>query len=403
MRIDVLATRRVQLALVGVLLVASIPAAVFVATDGFADRAAISGAPVSALPNADTHTATAVLANGCFWCVEHDLEPLAGVLDVVSGYTGGTTDDPTYTNHAAGGHREAVLVTYNPQIITYANLVEHIIKHGDPTDTGGSFYDRGPQYVPAIYYSTADEAAAARAVIAAVDRTGVFDAPLPLAVLPRATFYPAEDYHQDYAKNNALKYSYYRTASGRTAYIDRVWGAERTTFTLSNSLSSPVQTTAPETTMDTAIQKSWENFVKPSEAELREQLSPLAYKVTQEDGTEPAGSHPYDKNYERGIYVDVVSGEPLFSSRDKYDSGTGWPSFVAPITETAVTLHEDRKFFVTRTEVRSAIADSHLGHVFTDGPKDRGGMRYCMNGVALRFVPESAMEAAGYGSFLGSL
>ncbi len=388
----------------------------YIATDGFANKSVISRTAVpvpvaKTLPmtdqavqgepqSASADTATAVLANGCFWCVEHDLEPLHGVIEVVSGYTGGTTDNPTYTNHTAAGHREAVLVTYNPQKISYANLVEHIIKHGDPTDAAGSFYDRGPQYAPAIYYSNDAEAAVARSVISAVDATGTFDAPLPLNVLPRSTFYPAEDYHQDYAKKNALKYSYYRNASGRTAYIDEVWGSERTTFTISNALTpNNISTETQTTSMQPFTKNSWDNFVKPDLATLKSTLGEVAYKVTQEDGTERAFTSSYDKNFERGIYVDVVSGEPLFSSRDKYDSGTGWPSFVAPITPEAVTLHEDKKLFSTRTEVRSRFADSHLGHVFNDGPQDRGGMRYCMNGVALRFIPEADMEASGYGAW----
>ncbi|MCA9357018.1 peptide-methionine (R)-S-oxide reductase MsrB, partial [Candidatus Kaiserbacteria bacterium] len=136
------------------------------------------------------------------------------------------------------------------------------------------------------------------------------------------------------------------------------------------------------------------------EDSLENQLDELTFKVTQNEGTEKAGSSPLDKNYEPGIYVDVLSGEPLYSSKDKFDSGTGWPSFVRPITPTAVTEHVDKKLFSTRTEIRSAIADNHLGHVFNDGPKDSTGLRYCMNGVALRFVPKDQMEAEGYEDFL---
>ncbi len=149
--------------------------------------------------------------------------------------------------------------------------------------------------------------------------------------------------------------------------------------------------------------QSWDNFKKPDESTLRARLTPDAFRVTQEDGTERAGTSPLDKNYERGIYVDVVSGEPLFSSRDKFDSGTGWPSFVAPITPEVVTEHVDKKLFSTRTEIRSRYSDSHLGHVFPDGPRDRGGLRYCMNGVALRFIPEAQMVAEGYEAWLSYL
>ena len=148
---------------------------------------------------------------------------------------------------------------------------------------------------------------------------------------------------------------------------------------------------------------TWESYVKPDKETLKATLDNLVYRVTQEEGTERAGTSPLDKEYGRGIYVDILSGEPLFSSRDKYDSGTGWPSFTAPISADAVTEHEDRKLFSVRTEIRSRIADNHLGHVFPDGPADRGGLRYCMNGVALRFVPEAEMVAQGYGTFLKNL
>lgn len=153
----------------------------------------------------------------------------------------------------------------------------------------------------------------------------------------------------------------------------------------------------------TTTSTAWHTYQKPSYDTLQATLPPAVFRVTQQDGTERAGSSPLDAQYDRGIYVDVLSGEPLFSSRDKFDSGTGWPSFVAPISATAVTEHEDKKLFVTRTEVRSRIADNHLGHVFPDGPASRGGLRYCMNGVALRFVPEADMEAAGYADFLSEL
>ncbi len=352
-------------------------------------------------------TATAILANGCFWCVEADLEKVDGVVSVVSGYAGGTIPNPTYDTYQSGGHREVVLVTYNPQVVSYGNLVEHIIKHGDPTDAFGSFYDRGVGYAPAIYYANVDEEVEARRIIAAVDAAKVFPNPLPLAVLPRPQFYPAEDYHQDYYKNHTIKYTYYRTASGRTKFITDTWGDTVQSFTFSkqplSSDTTSIETTMNENQITQFTSTSWVNFVKPDESVLRATLSPMAYTVTQEDGTERAGTSPLDKNYERGIYVDVVSGEPLFSSRDKFDSGTGWPSFVAPITPEAVTEHVDKKLFSTRTEIRSRYADSHLGHVFSDGPRDRGGLRYCMNGVALRFIPEAEMVATGYEYWLAAL
>lgn len=347
---------------------------------------------------------TAMFANGCFWCVEHDLEKLPGIVSVVSGYAGGNTEAPTYENYAQGGHREVVEVTYDASVISYANLVEHIIKHGNPTDGDGSFYDRGEQYAPAIYWSNEEEKAQAESIIKQVDESGVFDKPLALDLLPSTKFYPAEEYHQDYSQENPLKYGYYRKASGRTAFIEEVWGERLDDFEFSTELETDMKNEIKMDDMQNDIMmytpQSWENFSKPNDAELKSQLSDIAYKVTQKDGTERAGSSPLDKVYEPGIYVDVVSGEPLFSSKDKYDSGTGWPSFVKPITDEAVTLHEDNTFWSTRTEVRSRYADSHLGHVFPDGSADRGGMRYCMNGVALRFIPEAEMEGEGYAYWL---
>jgi peptide methionine sulfoxide reductase msrA/msrB len=224
-----------------------------------------------------------------------------------------------------------------------------------------------------------------------VDEYGPYDMPLAIDVEQRPTFWPAEQYHQDYYKGtlSQLKYQYYRSASGRDTFIDTYWGDNGYTTDL------PWRNTT-STTNKTYM---WSTYQKPSKEELKNQLDPTVYKVTQENGTERAGTSPLDKINEDGIYVDVLSGEPLYSSKDKFDSGTGWPSFVKPITDDALTKHEDRKFFSVRTEARSAIADNHLGHVFNDGPADRGGLRYCMNGAALKFIPKTEMEAKGYGDF----
>lgn len=324
-------------------------------------------------------TRTAMVAGGCFWCVEADLEKLPGVIGVVSGYAGGQSENPTYENYAAGGHREVVEVTYDPKVVTYGEIIEYLIKHIDPTDANGSFHDRGEQYGPAIYFADEEERAAAEAKIKEVDDSGVYGEPLSIKILPASTFYPAEEYHQDYYKKNPLKYGYYRNASGRDDFIKEHWGDDL--WPKSDS--------------------RWEDFKKPSDAELKETLTDLQYKVTQREGTEPPFQNEYNDNHEAGIYVDIVSGEPLFSSRDKYDSGTGWPSFTKPLAAENIVTENDWSILLgNRTEVRSRHADSHLGHLFPDGPADQGGLRYCLNSAALRFVPKDRLAAEGYGDYL---
>jgi peptide methionine sulfoxide reductase msrA/msrB len=337
-------------------------------------------------------TKTAMFAGGCFWCVEADFEKLTGIIKVVSGYAGGTTDNPTYQNYAEGGHREVVEVTYDPSKTTYAHLVEHILRYADPTDATGSFHDRGAQYTPAIYYDTDEEKKITQDTIAKIDAEGVYDKPITIPVLPHTKFWPAEEYHQGYAKKNPIRYNFYRAASGRDAFIDshKDKGADGQSDT----------TTLLQVPKDAAGDVNFDNYQKPSDDILKQTLSPLQYKVTQQDGTEPSVNNEYDANKAEGLYVDRISGEPLFSSRDKYDSGTGWPSFVKPIDPSDVTLHEDNGLFSTRTEVRSHYADSHLGHVFNDGPQDRGGKRYCMNSAALLFIPKEKMAAKGYEKYL---
>lgn len=324
-------------------------------------------------------TKIALLAGGCFWCVEADLEKLPGVVEVVSGYAGGTTKNPTYENYASGGHREVVEVTYDPAIVTYEQLVEYVIKHSDPTDANGSFGDRGKEYAPAVYYSDEKEEELAKKVISKIGEEGVYEKPLAVVVLPKpTTFYPAEGYHQDYYKNNPVRYRYYRSGSGRDNFIEKHWG----------------DNVWPEG------DSPWRNFKKPSEEILKETLTDIQYKVTQKNGTEMAFKNEYNDNQEEGIYVDIVSGEPLYSSLDKYDSGTGWPSFTKPLDAEHVVTRDDWSLFGKRTEVRSRYADSHLGHVFPDGPADKGGLRYCMNSAALRFIPKDELAEEGYSEYI---
>lgn len=353
-----------------------------------------SAKPVSTAP-ASTVT-TALVAGGCFWCVESDLEKIPGVISAVSGYAGGSSANPTYQDYGSGGHREVVEVTYDSSLVSFEDILIITMKTTDPTDDDGTFGDRGDKYSAAFYFETPAEQAIIENLIAEVDANGPYEAPLAIDVEPRATFWPAEDFHQDYYKGglSSVKYKYYRNASGRDDFIDQYWSDP-------HSPDLPWRTTTPITqTNETVSMNFWDNYVKPSKEELKETLDPIVFKVTQEDGTERAGTSPLDKIWDDGIYVDILSGEPLYSSRDKFDSGTGWPSFVQPITPDALTEHEDRKLFVTRTETRSRIADNHIGHVFTDGPADRGGLRYCMNGAALKFIPKAEMEAAGYGEYL---
>lgn len=337
---------------------------------------------------------TTLVAGGCFWCVESDLEKVPGVIEAVSGYAGGRTENPTYQNYGAGGHREVVEVTYDANQVSFEEILIVTMKTTDPTDDDGTFADRGDKYSAAFYYENDEQKNIIENLIKDVDVNGPYDKPLAIDVESRPVFWRAEDGHQDYYKGTLtqLKYQYYRNASGRNDFIEKYWGEDHSpVLPWRNEISNNKQS------------NMWSSYKKPSEEVVKAQLDELTFKVTQKDGTERAGTSPLDKNYEPGIYVDVLSGEPLFSSKDKFDSGTGWPSFVRPITPEAVMEREDNTLFSKRTEIRSTIADNHLGHVFNDGPKDSTGLRYCMNGVALRFVPEDKMEVEGYAEFLPSI
>lgn len=308
----------------------------------------------------------ATFAGGCFWCMVKPFEQTSGVIEVVSGYTGGHKEKPTYEEVCSHrtGHYEAVQVTFDPVVLPYEKLLDLFWRQIDPTDPGGQFHDRGSSYRTAIFYHNDIQKEIAQKSKKDLDESGRFEKPVVTQILPACAFYPAEEYHQGYHKKNPSHYGMYRQGSGRDAFIKKHWGAGKTA----------------------------------GDGQLKKRLTSIQYEVTQNSATEPPFRNEYWDNKLEGIYVDIVSGEPLFSSKDKFDSGCGWPSFKRSIHPENIMEKEDLSHSMVRTEVRSKGADSHLGHVFDDGPGP-SGLRYCINSAALRFIPKEDLEKEGYSRY----
>lgn len=308
----------------------------------------------------------ATFAGGCFWCMIEPFDERPGIVSVTSGYTGGTVANPTYEQVCSDttGHVEAVQIEFDPEVMPYEKLVETFWQQIDPTDAGGQFNDRGESYQTAIFYHNEQQKNIAEASKEKLEKSGKFTKSIVTPILPAKTFYKAEENHQDYYKKQPFHYKLYKKGSGREDFIIKNWKQQ------------------------------------PDKKELKERLTPIQYTVTQENGTERPFENEYWNKNSDGIYVDIVSGDVLFSSFDKFDSDCGWPSFSKPIDPYQVSEKTDTTHGMIRTEVRSKNADSHLGHVFDDGPKDRGGLRYCMNSAAMRFIPKDKLEKEGYSEYL---
>lgn len=320
---------------------------------------------------------TIYLAGGCFWGVEAYFERIDGVLDAVSGYANGRTNNPSYDDvvRRNTGHAETVKVVYNPDKLSLDDILQYYFRIIDPSSLNKQGNDRGEQYRAGVYSTDPAEQALVAAALTALQER--YKRPVVVENTPLVHFYDAEQYHQDYLLKNPNGY----------CHVDL------------NLADAPL---SGKSELKEAAPHGFDatRFEKPDSKTLQQRLSREAYQVTQKNGTERAFSHRYDELFELGLYVDIVSGEPLFSSRDKYQSGCGWPSFVQPISARAVTEKTDTSYNMRRIEIRSAVADSHLGHVFPDGPRERGGLRYCINGASLKFIPKALMQEQGYAQWL---
>lgn len=333
------------------------------------------------------------LAGGCFWCTEAYFQEEKGIIDAVSGYAGGDEATASYLMVAKGTtkHREAVQVTYDPLVISTEDVLDIYWSHIDPTNSEGQFADKGFQYTTAIFYQNDEQKEIALDSKIRLQESGLFEKPIATEILPLTSFFVAEEYHQDYYKKAASHYERYKKASGRARFVEETWAKDAAIQFLESEQTQTAN-------VNDAPKRDTYNYTDEEIAEKLKNLDPLAYHVVAGSGTESPFNNAYWDNKADGIYVDIVTGKPLFSSTHKYDSGTGWPSFWRTIDDDSVTMHEDNSLSTTRTEIRSD--GGHVGHVFEDGPSDQGGRRFCTNSASLRFVPKAEMVKEGYGRYL---
>ncbi|MEW9078524.1 peptide-methionine (S)-S-oxide reductase MsrA [Terrisporobacter glycolicus] len=300
----------------------------------------------------------ATFAGGCFWCMVKPFDEYEGVESVISGYTGGYTENPTYEDVCTDltGHIEAIQITFDDEIISYKELLDIYWSVIDPTQVGGQFADRGHHYKTVIFYHDKNQREEAEKSKEELGQSGLYDKPIVTEIRKAETFYEAEDYHQYYYKKNPEHYNRYYQGSGRSKHIKKMWA--------------------------------------------KKNLTPLQYEVTQNSATEPPFDNEYYDNFEEGIYVDIISGEPLFASKDKFESGCGWPSFAKPLRKGILSFYEDYSHNMERVEVKGNKSESHMGHVFEDGPEEMGGLRFCINSASLRFIPKEKMKEEGYEEYL---